>query len=90
MANIRRGEAYEVCDLIDELRGVSEGCEVAIVSDNADFGGPECLVIWRTLYGEEYRATGATVLECLQKLVAYKTGKFPDPMCKCGHPASSL
>lgn len=65
-------EAVEVCSLVDSLRNAREGNEVVIVADNADFGGPECLVILRDLDGREQCACGVSVLACLRRIDAVR------------------
>lgn len=68
---ISESDAIEVCKLIDVLRNLQEGCEVAIVADNADFGGPECVVRVRNLDGSAYSQSGETIIECLRGLASF-------------------
>ena len=61
-------------DAIDELRQ-EEGEAVQIPNDNADFDGPNNVVIWHRDFEDDAGTsfTGKTVLECLENAVAARS-----------------
>ena len=63
-------DSREVCELINSLTQ-DEGSSVGIVAPNADFGGPNNVILVRDLLGVQ-NYYGESVLDCLRKAEADK------------------